>query len=164
MLTLGPIGLVVLQSTGFCNIDCSYCYLPGRAVKQTMDLGTVRELSQLIFDKTLLNRELDIVWHAGEPLTLPPSYYAEAVEILEEARPREIIAHYGVQTNGTLIDDEWIDLFRRHKFTVGVSLDGPRDLHDRCRKFRNGLGSHDRVIAGISKLQAAGIPFTLSAS
>jgi uncharacterized protein len=156
----GPIGLVVLQSTGFCNIDCAYCYLPDRDnARQTMDLGTVAQAARLVFDQRLLGNEIDIVWHAGEPLTLPPTYYAQAIEIIEAARPRDLRVRYGVQTNGTLIDDGWIDLFERHAIAVGVSLDGPRDLHDRNRKYRNGAGSHDRAIAGIEKLRARGYPF-----
>jgi uncharacterized protein len=90
---------------------------------------------------------------------LPPSYYGQAIEIIERQRPRDVTIHYGIQTNGTLIDDAWINLFKQHKVTVGISLDGPRDLHDRNRKFRNGSGSHDRAIAGIAKLQARGYPF-----
>jgi uncharacterized protein len=156
----GPIGLVVLQSTGFCNIDCAYCYLPDRTnSRQTMELSTVAEATRLIFDSSLLEHELDIVWHAGEPLTLPPEYYAQAIGIIERRRPPDVTVHYGIQTNGTLIDDAWIDLFERHQITVGVSLDGPRDLHDYNRKYRNGSGSHDRTTAGIAKLQARGYPF-----
>jgi len=158
--TVGPIGLVVLQSTGFCNIDCDYCYLPDRSNRrQTMDLDTVAQAARLVFDQRLLKNEIDIVWHAGEPLTLPPAYYAEAIKMIEAARPPAVTVHYGVQTNGTLIDDSWIDLFERHAITVGVSLDGPRDLHDRNRKYRNGAGSHGRAVAGIGKLQARGYPF-----
>jgi len=160
MLVAGPIGLVVLQSTGFCNIDCAYCYLPDRAnPRQTMELSTVGEVARLIFDPSLLKHDLDIVWHAGEPLTLSPDYYTQAIEIIEQRRPRDINVHYGIQTNGTLIDNIWIDLFERYRITVGVSLDGPRDLHDRYRKHRNGSGSHDRTTAGIAKLQARGYPF-----
>jgi uncharacterized protein len=160
MLVAGPIGLVVLQSTGFCNIDCAYCYLPDRAnPRQTMELSTVEEVTRLIFDSTLLKHNLDIVWHAGEPLTLSPDYYARAIEIIERRRPHDVDVHYGIQTNATLIDDSWIDLFERHAITVGVSFDGPRDLHDCNRKYRNGSGSHDRTVAGIGKLQARGYPF-----
>lgn len=160
MLVAGPLGLVVLQSTGFCNIDCAYCYLPDRAnPRQTMTLATVAEVVRLIFDRSLLKHELDIVWHAGEPLTLPPTYYSQAIEIIERERPQNLAVHYGIQTNGTLIDDAWIDLFEQRKITVGISLDGPRDLHDRNRKYRNGSGSHERALAGIAKLQARGYPF-----
>jgi uncharacterized protein len=157
---VGPIGLVILQSTGFCNIDCSYCYLPDRAnSRHIMDLSTVAEVARLIFYPELLKHDLDIVWHAGEPLTLKPAYYRAAIRIIEAARPPNIAVRYGVQTNGTLISDAWIDFFEEHKVTVGVSLDGPRDLHDRHRKYRNGSGSHDRVVAGIAKLQARNYPF-----
>ena len=160
MMVAGPIGLVVLQSTGFCNIDCAYCYLPDRAdPRQTMDLSTVEEMARLIFDPPLLKHNLDIVWHAGEPLTLTPSYYTQAIEIIERRRPRDVNVHYGIQTNWTLIDNNWIDLFEQHKITIGVSLDGPRDLHDQNRKYRNGSGSHDRTISGIEKLQARNYPF-----
>lgn len=124
-----------------------------------MELSTVGEIARLLFDRALLAHELDIVWHAGEPLTLPPDYYAQAIEIIERQRPQDVTVHYGIQTNGTLIDDRWIDLFERHSITVGVSLDGPRDLHDRNRKYRNGSGSHDRVIAGLARLQERGYPF-----
>src|SRR5712692_3089260 len=89
--TVGPIGLVILQSTGFCNIDCSYCYLPDRAnSRQIMDLSTVAEVARLIFNPELLKHGLDIVWHAGEPLTLKPTYYREAIRIIEAARPPDI--------------------------------------------------------------------------
>jgi uncharacterized protein len=160
MLVAGPIGLVVLQSTGFCNIDCAYCYLPDRAnPRQTMELSTVEEVARLVFDSRLLKQDLDIVWHAGEPLTLSPDYYAQAIGIIERRRPEGVDVHYGIQTNATLIDDAWIDLFEHHAITVGVSLDGPRDLHDRNRKYRNGSGSHERAVAGIAKLRARFYPF-----
>ena len=157
---VGPIGLVVLQSTAFCNIDCRYCYLPNRSDRrQTMDLATVERAAQLIFASPHLKDELDVVWHAGEPLTVPPEYYSAAIEIIDKAKPDGLTIHYGFQTNGTLIDDAWIDLFERHRINVGVSLDGPRDLHDANRKYRNGEGSYDRAMAGIERLRARGYPF-----
>jgi uncharacterized protein len=158
--TAGPIGLVVLQSTGFCNIDCAYCYLPDRAnPNQTMPLSTVAQLARLLFDSTLIADQFDLVWHAGEPLTLSPDYYAQAIALIEAQRPPSVAVHYGIQTNATLIDDRWIDLFERHSIGVGISLDGPRDLHDRNRTYRNGNGSHDRAVAGIARLQARNYPF-----
>lgn len=157
--SVGPIGLVVLQSTSFCNIDCTYCYLPDRSKLRTMDITTVAAVARLIFDRSLLTESLDIVWHAGEPLTLPPKYYTHAIEIFEAARPRDVRLNYGMQTNGTLVDDAWIDFFEAHRINVGVSLDGPRDLHDHHRRQRNGSDTYDRVMAGIAKLQERNYPF-----
>ena len=81
---VGPIGLVLLQPTGFCNINCDYCYLPDRGNRRnTMDLTTLVEVARLIFGSSLPASELDIVWHAGEPLVLSPDYYSQAIlEIL----------------------------------------------------------------------------------
>ena len=159
-MVAGPIGLVLLQATSFCNIDCAYCYLPGRAVRgKTMDLATVAAVAQLIFNSSLLEGSLDIVWHAGEPLTLQPDYYAQAIAILEAGRPRNVRLNYGFQTNGTLIDDRWIDFFETYRINVEISLDGPRSLHDRYRRQRNGSGSYARVMNGIAKLQARDYPF-----
>jgi len=158
--SIGPIGLVLLQSTSFCNIDCAYCYLPSRTDRRKiMDVTTVAEAARLIFDTSLLDRDLDIVWHAGEPLTLSPDYYDRAIAILEAARSPGVKVRYGMQTNGTLIDDAWIDFFRTHRINVGISLDGPRNLHDFNRRYRNGSGSHRQVMAGISRLRAHGYPF-----
>ena len=82
-------------------MDCSYCYLPDRTnSRHTMDLSTVTEVARLIFTSNLLKRDLDIVWHAGEPLTLAPTYYRNAISIIENARPPGMAVHYGLQTNG----------------------------------------------------------------
>jgi uncharacterized protein len=156
----GPLRLIVLQSTSFCNIDCSYCYLPDRTNRHaTMNHATLARAARLIFTSSFLGEELDVVWHAGEPLSLGPGYYDEAIRILEAERPSSTKVYYGIQTNATLIDDGWIDLFERHAIRLGISLDGPRDLHDGNRTYRNGRGTHDRTIASIRRLQKRGYPF-----
>jgi uncharacterized protein len=124
-----------------------------------MDLATVAAVARLIFQSPFFKDSLDIVWHAGEPLTLRPDYYEQAIATLEAARPRNVTLNYGFQTNGTLIDESWIDFFEKHQINVGISLDGPRHLHDRYRRHRDGLGSFDKVMRGIAKLQAREYPF-----
>ncbi len=96
------------------------------------------------------------MWHAGEPLTLPCRWYDEATEILRrslrewQAEAMEFTQH--VQTNATLINDEWCDCFRRNRIVVGISVDGPEDIHDANRRFRNGRGSHALALRGIEAL------------
>ena len=94
---VGPIDLVILQSTGFCNMDCSYCYLPDRAnSRQTMDLRTVAEVARLIFTSSLLKRDLDIVWHAGEPLSLRSRLLPESDQNYRGSQAaRSSAVHYG---------------------------------------------------------------------
>jgi uncharacterized protein len=74
--------LLVLQPTPFCNIDCSYCYLPDRNDRSRMSLATVRLAARRLREDGLLGDELTVVWHAGEPLVLPPAWYEEAFAVL----------------------------------------------------------------------------------
>ena len=111
---------MVVQSTFLCNLDCSYCYLPDRQKKRVFDLNLLPLLIQRILESPYAGPEFALVWHAGEPLTLPTAWYDDA----------------------TLINDAWCDCFQRNRIVVGISVDGPEDIHDAHRRFRNGRGSH----------------------
>ena len=100
-----------------------------------------------------------MVWHAGEPLVVPVSFYREAFATIERLRPSSVIVKHSFQTNGMLIDAEWCRFFLEWNVGVGVSIDGPRALHDRNRKTRSGKGTFDQTLAGIRCLRANGVPF-----
>lgn len=158
-MTPGPVQLLVLQPTPFCNLDCSYCYLPDRHSTarmnwNTLDLAVERVLTSQFVDKTL-----SVVWHAGEPLVLPIDWYDEAfarIESINAGRTR--IVHH-VQTNGVLINDRWIDLFRRNRVGLGLSVDGPARIHDAHRKTRSGAGTHHRVMRAVELLNDSGLDY-----
>ena len=158
---IGPpqIGMVVLQPTAFCNINCSYCYLPDRDNRHVLAPSTVTRLFTELFASGWAAPHLTVVWHAGEPLVVPVAFYREAFAAIERLRPPSVAVRHAFQTNGMLIDDGWCALFRDWKVGVGVSLDGPRELHDANRKTRSGAGTFDRTVAGIRRLQAAELPF-----
>lgn len=151
--------MVVVQTTAFCNIDCGYCYLPDRNNKHVITVDTVERLFREIFATGWAARELTVVWHAGEPLVAPLAFYREAFALIERLRPSQLAVKHSFQTNGTLIDDAWCGFFREWNAGVGVSIDGPRELHDRNRKTRSGAGTFDRTIAGIRRLRANDVPF-----
>lgn len=153
------IGMVVIQPTAFCNIDCSYCYLPDRNSKHVIALATVERLFGEVFSSGWSAPEITVVWHAGEPLVAPLSFYREAFAAIERLRPTGLRVKHSFQTNGTLIDDDWCSFFLQWHAGVGVSIDGPRALHDRNRKTRSGAGTFDRTIAGIRRLHANKVPF-----
>jgi uncharacterized protein len=155
----GPVQLLVAQPTPFCNIDCSYCYLPGRGDRRVMGLDTVRLMAERVVRGGWLAREATVVWHAGEPLVVPPDWYAAAFDLLRAHCPPGVRLAHAVQTNGTLIDARWAALFGAHDVRVGVSIDGPRDLHDRHRRTRSGRGTFDLALRGIRRLREAGLPF-----
>ncbi|MEG3437563.1 cyclophane-forming radical SAM/SPASM peptide maturase GrrM/OscB [Pannus brasiliensis CCIBt3594] len=153
----GPIGLVVIQPTSFCNLDCDYCYLPDRQVKNTLSLDLIEPIFQRIFTSCFLGDDFTICWHAGEPLAVPVSFYESAFSKIEALSDRYNTNNYyfrhSVQTNATYINDAWCELFKKHSVHVGVSIDGPEFLHDAHRKTRKGLGSHAATMRGISFLQ-----------
>ena len=159
----GPIGLVVVQSTSLCNLDCSYCYLPDRQKKRVFDLDMLPLLMQRILESPYAGPEFSLVWHAGEPLTLPTSWYDQATEIIYRSLDRfgaqDIQFDQHVQTNATLINDAWCDCFHRNRLIVGISVDGPEDIHDAHRRFRNGRGSHALAMKGIETLHRNDVHF-----
>jgi uncharacterized protein len=157
------IEMVIIQPTAFCNINCTYCYLPDRSNKHVIAQSTVTKLFTELFSSGWTNPEITVLWHAGEPLAVPVAFYREAFATIERLRPKDgpgaVVVKHSFQTNGMLIDDEWCDLFREWKVGVGVSIDGPRELHDAHRKTRSGAGTFDRTVAGIRCLKAANWPF-----
>jgi uncharacterized protein len=151
--------LLILQPTPFCNIDCDYCYLPDRDSTARMSLATMRRAAERLLDDDLVGERLTVVWHAGEPLTLPVPYYDAAITALHEVLGAHCELSHSIQTNATLIDDAWCELIKRHHIRIGVSVDGPADLHDAHRHTRSGRGTHARVLRGMACLRAHGIEF-----
>ena len=151
--------LLILQPTPFCNIDCDYCYLPSRASAVRMSIKTLKMAAQRLCEDNLLPPELTAVWHAGEPLVMPVSWYEEAFGVLNELLGSACRVTQSIQTNATLIDDHWCRLFQQHRVQIGVSIDGPADLHDAHRRTRQGKGTHAQVLRGMATLRAHGIAF-----
>jgi uncharacterized protein len=159
--TLGPINLIVIQPTSFCNLDCDYCYLPDRQLKNQLSLDLIDPIFKAIFTSPFFRQDATVCWHAGEPLAVPISFYAAAFERIEAANRQYNPTSYGlrqsIQTNGTLINQAWCDLFKQYHVHVGVSIDGPAFLHDAHRKTRKGLGTHAATMRGVASLQKNGL-------
>lgn len=151
--------LLVVQPTPFCNINCDYCYLPNRDSTKRMPVPTLVRAAEQLFALGMAGERLSVVWHAGEPLALPVSYYEEAFRALD-ALPgaRGKFAH-SIQTNGMLFNDRWCDFVREHGVNLGLSIDGPAFIHDAHRKTRRGLGTHGRVMKGVETLRRNDIDF-----
>ena len=153
------IETVVIQPTPFCNIACTYCYLPHRNDRSVMSLETVHATFDRVFASGWTAPELNVIWHAGEPLVVPVAFYRRAFDLIESIRPASVQLRHSLQTNGMLITQDWCDLFRDYGVGVGVSIDGPRHLHDRHRLTRQGKGTFDRTMDGIRLLQRQGVDF-----
>ncbi|WP_162627573.1 radical SAM protein [Erythrobacter sp. KY5] len=163
---LGPVDLLILQGTTRCNLDCSYCYLTpeARSTGKVMSHEIVERLIDRLVEEGMLGDRLECMWHSGEPLILDPDYYRRAVAIIDAAIARsgsDCAVRYGFQTNAVAVSDKWIDFFRElsgeGRLHLGVSLDGPADMHDRNRRNWGGRGSHGHTMRGLHALAQAGI-------
>lgn len=149
--------LLVLQPTPFCNIDCAYCYLSGRRSTAVMSFGTLNRICTLVFESGLLRRRLDVAWHGGEPLVVPLEWYETAFELMQNRRPAPLELKHRFQTNGLLLDEAWARFFARTQARVGLSIDGPAELHDANRRTRRGGGTHQGAMRALRILQAQGV-------
>jgi Radical SAM superfamily len=134
MGALEPIQLLILQPTPFCNINCSYCYLPGRDATGRMSHDVVARIADEVLTSEVFGPDSLILFHAGEPCVVPISWYERTYEILQ-SRVRHPL-RFQFQTNGTLIDEDWARFFARTGTGITLSIDGPAGLHDSHRVDR----------------------------
>jgi uncharacterized protein len=153
------IGLLVIQPTPFCNVDCSYCYLPDRGSKSMVSIETLVGLFSQVFASGWVGDRLSVVWHAGEPMIAPVAFYRDVFRMIDRIKPTGLTVEHSFQTNGTLIDETWCTFFMEERVNVGISIDGPKHLHDRHRRTRSGHGTFDRAIAGARLLRRRHVPF-----
>jgi uncharacterized protein len=153
------IELLVVQPTPFCNIDCRYCYLPDRNSKAVVARQTLHNLFSQVFASGWVGDNLAVVWHAGEPMVLPIDFYRNAFRMIDRLKPAGVEVAHSFQTNGTLIDEAWCAFFAEERIGVGVSIDGPKQFHDRYRLTRAGRGTFDSTMAGIRLLRRHQVPF-----
>lgn len=153
------VRFLILQPTPFCNIACKYCYLPDRSSKARMSLETIGKIFSDLFSSGWVGEELNVAWHAGEPLSLPIEYYSSAFRAIEALTPSSTKVRHTFQTNGMLIDDAWCSFFSAHNVNVGVSIDGPEEVHDANRVTRSGRPTFSQTLDGVRCLQRHNVNF-----
>lgn len=149
----------VIKPTHLCNLACTYCYNDD-VRRPVMDEPTLERVVEQTFSYVrthLPQRLVSFIWHGGEPMVAGRRFFERAFE-LQQRHSQGVTFDNSLQTNGTLIDDAWLDFLASANFSVSISIDGPRHLHDRFRVDRRGRGSFDRVAAAITRVQEAGLP------
>lgn len=144
-----------------CNIDCTYCYYlekeklyPSEKKFRMSDVVLETYIRQLIETSVEAGmREVPFAWQGGEPTMLGVDYFRKIVELQNKYKPPGIAISNAFQTNGTLLDDNWGAFLRDNQFLVGISVDGPKRLHDRYRIDRAGRPTFDAVMRGLDVLQ-----------
>ena len=149
----------VVKPTHICNLACSYCYNDDVRDPVMVDETLARTIEQTFaYGRAHLpRRAINFIWHGGEPM-VPGRRFYERVVALQREFCGDTVYSNCIQTNGVLIDAAWIAFFRRERFTISISLDGPKAIHDRFRVDARGRGSYDRVLAAIDRVRAAGLP------
>jgi uncharacterized protein len=148
---------VVFQPTALCNLNCAYCYVPDRRDRGLMTAEVLDASAEFLFGCHLPAGEIEFHWHAGEPLAAGLAFYKRAFAALAERAPSGVRLRHTIQTNGTLLTREWCDLLAEYQVGIGLSVDGPADIHDQSRRTLSGKGTHAKVMAGYRLLRDHGI-------
>lgn len=162
MTAAAPFHLLAKPTGAVCNLDCSYCFfLSKEMLYPDSDFRMSDDVLRAYISQTVAAHsgqpEVQIAWQGGEPTLMGLEFFERAVELaIDAAEPGQQLVHT-IQTNGTKIDADWATFFKRHGFLVGISIDGPREIHDAYRVTKGGRGSFDQVTAGLDQLREAGV-------
>jgi uncharacterized protein len=152
---------VLAKPTGaICNLGCSYCYfLDKEALYEGASRMSDEMLETYITSLIAQHRtpQVTVAWQGGEPTMMGLDFYRRAMALEERHRRPGMSFLNTMQTNGTLLTDEWCEFLAEHHFLVGISIDGPRRLHDSFRVNKAGKGTFDQVMRGLRLLQRHGV-------
>ena len=144
----------ILKATRDCNLACKYCYTEIRDTNEKIKISTLEkffsDLKIYEFENSKdKNITTEIIWHGGEPLLMGIEFYKKAIEIQKSLETENF--HYSnlMQTNGTLLTQEYWNLLHQNKFKLGISLDGPEEINDRTRLYKDGSSTFEDVMKGV---------------
>jgi uncharacterized protein len=157
---------VLAKPTGaVCNLACKYCFfLSKEALYPDSDFRMSDEVLEAYIRQLIEAHripQVTIAWQGGEPTLMGIDFYRYAIELQEKYRKPGMTFENTMQTNGTLLNDEWCRFFRENNFLIGISIDGPRELHDAYRVNRKGKGTFDMVMHGLRLLQKHGVEYNI---
>ena len=157
--------LLAKPSGSTCNIDCKYCFFLSKEALYPNDKSRMSEATLDTYIRQLLEShrrpQVTVAWQGGEPTLMKLDFFRRSVELVEKYRQPGQDVQHTLQTNGILLDDAWCAFFKEHNFLIGLSVDGPREIHDAYRVDRGGQGTFDRVMQGWRRLRRHGVEFNL---
>lgn len=162
------LSIMIKPASSLCNLQCRYCFYHDIAEnREVASYGVMREavldrLLERAFEALPPGRNhLSLIFQGGEPMLAGLDFFQKLEDKLARTTPAGVEVSRSVQTNGTLIDADWAAFFARHGYLLGVSLDGPAQIHNALRVDARGKGSFSRVLAGISLLKKHGVAFNI---
>ena len=165
-----PLYVMAKPAGSLCNLACTYCYyLEKKELYRDVASPQSQQMSDEVLERYVREyigsqstEEVVFTWHGGEALLRPLSFYQKAVRLQRKYAGGHRIINT-LQTNGTLLNDEWCRFFKSNHFLVGISLDGERTYHDALRRTPSDKPSFDRVMRGVRLLQRHGVDFNILA-
>jgi len=150
-----------------CNLNCEYCFYlekqalfsPGEQYRMSDDVLSAFITNYITSQPTPI---VEFVWQGGEPTLLGMDFFKRVIELQRPFAKQKTIKN-SLQTNGTLLTAEWCQFLKKNNFMVGISLDGPKEIHDRYRRDRKGIGSFDQVMRGLKLLQEHKVEYNVLA-
>jgi uncharacterized protein len=161
-----PFNIMVFPVGPICNLACKYCYYLNKTslYPETKDFRMSEELLEE-FIKQYIDAQpgpiINFGWQGGEPTLRGIDFFRKAVELEKKYLPEGWQFINSFQTNGVLLNPEWCDFLRENNFLVGISIDGPADLHDAYRVDQEGKPSHERVLNGLHLLQEHHVEYNI---
>jgi uncharacterized protein len=152
-----PFHLLSKPTGATCNLDCKYCFFLSKEMLYPGDRFRMSDELLNSYIRQLLEAhpsgEVSVAWQGGEPTLMGLDFFKLALTYVEKyRRPGQTILHT-IQTNGTLLNDDWCVFFKKNNFLVGLSVDGPKEMHDAYRVNKGGAGSFDQVMRGWEALR-----------
>ena len=156
-----PFSVVAKPTGAACNLDCQYCFFLSKELLYDQKRQSMSEETLETYVKNFLaaspDGDVTMLWQGGEPTLRGLPFFERLIELCEKyRRPTQEVRH-AIQTNGTLITEQWARFFKDNDVLVGISIDGPKDLHDAYRLNRGGHGTHSMVIRGWEHLRNADV-------
>ena len=159
-----PFHIVAKPMGPLCNMKCSYCFYSEKLAMYpqacAMTDGTLERFVRAYL-RASPGPEVNFLWQGGEPLLAGIPFYRKALAFQRKYRGTKRVSN-AIQTNGTLLTDEWCRFLRANGFLVGISLDGPPEIHDAYRAMRSGKPSYPAVVRGVELMQRHGVDYNVT--
>ena len=161
-----PLSLLIKPASGSCNMQCKYCfYVDETEHRETPLMGKMsRDTMHTLVDKALeyADGSCAFVFQGGEPSLAGLDFFTDLTDYVSaHPNPKKVAVSYCFQTNGYAIDEAWCKWFAEHKVLVGISLDGPKEIHDRYRVDKQGKGTYRRVMQTIDLMKQHNVDFNI---
>lgn len=157
--------LLAKPSGSTCNIDCTYCFFLSKESLYPNENSRMSDATLETYICQLLESHrtptVTVAWQGGEPTLMRLPFFERAVQLVEQFKQPGQTVEHTFQTNGILLDDAWCEFFKKHNFLIGLSVDGPREIHDAYRVDRRAQGTFDRVMNGWRLLRSHGVEFNI---